>query len=415
MLYNFLICQTSLLGNSQTFIGVLTTIVVLCVVTSSGNFLYDILTGIADPAIDKINKFSEELKTHSTSLKENEIHKKFLVLLNKIKDNKTYTNDLQHIANQYRVLYDININEFTNRFNGTFLVPLETRIKRIKQSKEQTFAPLFVFGYCIFVFICDEIASWFPSWHSHILSIVAIFTILSVLFLSGIWYKFHSEFHIGSDPFNVPTKIDAPVKINFHNILLLFFIRALLPYLTILAFIWAVNSYVIHVPMVFVRLSIVFGIIVPLVVLGRHHLKIRTSLGDYSHSFLLWHFTLILALSITYALVLFLPLDFLATARIPYSAKQWEIQGAITVFVILFGIILPFGLPYRCYKGIEEYAESKYQTSYASMSEAFDTLNSEIDFYIHDLREWVALEYEIDYELASGLDCCFTNITINTE
>ena len=412
LLYNFLICEITLLGNSQTFIGVLATIVVLCVVTSSGNFLYDILKGIAKPVTYKIKKFKKELKTHSASLKENEVHKEFLEVLEIIKNNKTYTNDLQHIANQYGVLYDININEFTNRFNGTFLVPLETNIERIKQSKEQTFAPLFVFGYCIFVFICDEIVSWFPSWHSHILSIVAIFTILSILFLSGIWYKFHCEFYIGSRSSNVHTKLGAPVKINFRKIVLPFCIKALLPYLTILASMWVVDSYVVHIPTALVRVSIVLGIVVPLVLLGRQHLNIRTSFGGYSHSFLLWHFSIILALSITYALVLFLPSDYLVSARIPCSEKQWEIQCAITIFIMLFGIILPFGLPYRCYRRIEENAESEYQKSYANMNEAFDTLNAEIGFYIHDLREWVTLEYEIDYELASGLDCCFDNITI---
>lgn len=52
--------EGELLGGSQTFIGVLATIVVLCVVAESGNFIYKIFGEI----IAGTKKEIENLKTH---------------------------------------------------------------------------------------------------------------------------------------------------------------------------------------------------------------------------------------------------------------------------------------------------------------------------------------------------------------
>lgn len=406
-------CEIQLLGNSQTFIGVLATIVVLCVVTGSSNFLYNILESYAKPTRENIKNFKGELEKQTSLLIKADSHKKFLNFIKSINDNPIHSSSLNDIANQYKVLHKISLNEFTGRYNGTYLVPFENRSNDICNSREQTFAPLFVFAYCILVFIFDGIVSWFPSTLSQILSVIAIFTLLSTFFLIGIWFKFYSEFYSVSSHKDEKDRHTEPIRISKTTIIKTFFLKALFPTVFTVICLWIIDSVIIHIHTLIIRTLIGISIVLPLCVLGWKHIKIRTSFGKYSHSFLLWHFGCVLVLSVSYTILLFLPFDYLISAKIPYSDKQWEIQCAIIAFIIIFGLILPFAIPYHCYKNIYDHSIVVYKSSWDSMSIESKTIESNIEDYIRDLREWIDLEKEIDYEQFSGLDCCFEIMSEN--
>lgn len=387
-----------LLGNSQTFIGVLATIVILCVVTGSGNFLFSILIGIADIALKKIKQFKDNLEGYSDTLKNGPCYKEFLKRLEQIKKSAC-SEDLTHKANQYSVLCDISISEFTNKFNSTFLVPFERRIIDIKESKEQTFAPLLVFGYCIVVFICDEIVAWCPAAFPYVLIIIKFFTILSFLFLSCIWYKFYIEFCSES---NIAKENSAThIKISMKNIFFYFFIKFFFPFLLILISLYFI-AYFIDIPVALIKILIVIGTVIPFCFLGRKQIKIRTLCGKYSHSFLLWHFCIIFAISLIYTLMVVILSYYLITAELLDSSQPYKIQMLIIIFVLLFGIILPFLVPYLSYRKIEEQVENNYKILSKNLVNELQGLTDDIVRYTCNLE---GLIEDVEYELLLGLDC----------
>lgn len=351
----------NLLGNSQTLIGVLATIVILCVVTGSGNFLHTILKGVSDPAREKIHRFRDELKSLANSLRGGNSHTKLQNLFSEITNNRQYSSCLKNTSDGYKVMYDISVNEWTNRFN-TELVRLDSEldnhIKSVQDSKEQTFAPLYVFGYCIIVFSCDVIVSWIPKLLPFIVSMLAIFTILSIFFLFYMWRKFHAEFCPASKSKTANYISETAIIIHYKKACLTFLCSALLPFATLIVCLWVIDSYIGFIPVIAVRVIIIIGILFPLCLLGEFHIHKRKSLGKHSHSFLLWHFIFIISLSVCCSLILlFLPPAFLYAARIPYSHNLWEIQASVIIFPIFFGMIIPFWVPYHCYVRIDQYAE----------------------------------------------------------
>lgn len=404
----------NLLGNSQTFIGVLATIVILCVVTGaqSSNFLYNILEGYAKPTRENIKRLKEELTTRVTSLKEAIPHINFIAFINKINSDRELSDSIKDISNQYRVLYTIYISEFNSRYNNTYLVHREKRCNDICEAKEQTFAPIFVFAYCILVFMFDEIVSWFPYTLPYILSMLAVFTLLSTFFLIGIWLKFYFEFcqiKIEGNERNVSI---APIRIFWTRKAIKTFCNIIVSALLFVGCLYVIDNYVYHIPLLITRSLIGVILVIPFCLYGLKHLKSRLSYGNYSHSFLLWHFLSIFVLSIGYTILLFLPLDYLTSAHIPYSDKQWEIQGAIIVFILIFGIILPFAVPYLCYKKIHKDSVDDYNKSCSQMAAESREIESEINNYIRDIKALIEFEDLFDYEKIAGLDCCFESMKL---
>lgn len=398
--------ENQLLGNSQTFIGVLATIVILCVVTGSGNFIYTILEGFARPTRRNIGKLKDKLGNQVSFLRNAKPHKDFLDFVESINGNSSLSSSIKDISNQYKILYTISIDEFTGRYSSTYLVPLENRSKDIRRSREQTFAPLFVFAYCVLVFICDEVVAWAPSAFPYILRGLAIFTLLSTVFLLGLWIKFYYEFCLSPLDKCRDNEDSGTVKIPFRKVIKITLVNALAPVLALVACLWIIDSTVVRLNRSVAVWLVCVGIVVPLCILGCRHIKLRFSFGHYSHSFLLWHFGNIFVLSAIYTFLLFLPLDCLVSADNPYSANQWQIQCAVIVFVILFGIIFPFWIPYHCYKKIYEFSVDEYNVSSRRIITESKAIESKIGEYLHDLKKWMAIEDNIDYERFAGLDCC---------
>lgn len=402
-----------LLENSQTFIGVLATIVILCVVTGSGNFLHTILKGIADPTRNKIQNFKNELNLRANSLREGQLYKKFQNLLSEISNTATYSSHLKNSANEYRVLYEVSVNELTNKFNSE-LAKLYNTIDGVQDSKEQTFAPLFVFGYCIIVFICDEIVFWLPGLLPLVVSVLAVFTILSVFFLFFLWRKFHAEFCPKSNAKVANYTSETAIQITYKNACFTFLCKTLLPFTILTACLWIV-SFITPIPINVVRILILIGISLPLCHLGDTHTLKRKSLGKHSHSFLLWHFSMIFVLSICFSIILFIPADFFQAIRIPYSDKLWEIQFSIIIFSILFGMVIPFWVPYHCYAQIEQHAEIRFYESRDQMNSEIEDLEGYMRGYIRDLETLIFMDDDLDYESVNGADCCFEVMDIRDE
>lgn len=401
-----------LLGNSQTFIGVIATVVILCVVTGAGNFLHTILKSILEPSKQKIENFRSELNRLSLSLRERPIYTRFSKLQSDISDkNKSELDDedpLINAANQHRVMCDVSIDEFTNKFNGMLLVPFDNLVSGIHNSREQTFGPLYVFGYCIIVFLCDEIASWQMFSLPIVVSFLTIFTLLSILFLSGMWYKFNSEFCSSRNTTTIPPQDTTPPKFSATKSVYTFYDKALFPFILLIAILYLVETYVLHIHVYGVRVLVLASIVTPFCILGHKHIFIRKSLGKHSHSFLLGHFCLICALSMMYTLLLILPFDFLLSAKVPYSDRLWEIQATIIVFTILFGLILPFWIPYHCHLYIDRQVDSHFNRSKEVMSTEIQNIELSIENYISDLEYLILIDDEIDYYSDSvlGADCC---------
>lgn len=402
-------CDVHLLDNSQTFIGVLATVVILCVVTGSGNFLHTILKSIVEPSKQKIDNFQSELNRLPQSLRERPIYTRLSKLQSEISNSEIYTDRLKNVANQHRVMCDVSIDVLTNKFNGTILVPFDNLVSGIHNSKEQTFGPLYVFGYCIIVFLCDEFASWQMFSLPIILSFLAIFTLLSILFLSGMWYKFNSEFCASSrSTTTIPPQDTTPPKFRVTKSVYTFYEKVLFPFIILIAILYLVETNGLHIHVYGVRILVLASIVTPFCILGHKHIFIRKSLGKHSHSFLLGHFCLICTLSMIYTLMLILPFDFLLSAKVPYSDRLWEIQATVIVFTILFGLILPFWIPYHCHLYIDRKVDSHFNKSKEVMSKEINNIEFSIECYIEDLEYLILIDDEINYcsDSVLGADCC---------
>ena len=405
-------CEPKLLGDSQTFIGVLATIVLLCVVTESSNFLFVILEGYAKPTRKNIKALKKKIDRRLSNLKESIENNTLFTIVNEIDKDKHSSSFLKEKAIEYQTYISFSLDGIYSELDSSYINPFWRRCQDVKYSKEQTFAPLFVLGYCIIVFLCDELVSCSPSLLSLIVSILAIFTFLATLYLSGIWGKFICEFF---PRFNEVKhySMEESRNVSFEKSVTTLVETALIPYLFVILSLWFTDRFITPVSTYTVRLIIGFCILIPLSIIGIRHLRLRRSYGRYSHSQLFWHFVFVLVVSSVYALILFLPYDFLTSSRFEYSQKLWELKFSIIFFIILFGIILPFVIPYFCYNSIHYHSYKEYNKNVKKLDEESRRVEIMIDEYIVDLREWKEYEKQFfDYESFIGSDCDSGSIDI---
>lgn len=398
-------CDPTLLGDSQTFIGVLATIVLLCVVTESSNFLFVILEGYAKPTRKNIKNLKKQIDRLISNLKESAENNTLFALVDKIRKNTQSSKYLKDKALEYKTYIRFSLDDIYSELDSSYMDPFRRRCNAIKHSKEQTFAPLFVLGYCIVIFLCDELVACSPTLLPTIVSILAILTALSTLYLSGIWIKFIYEFCPRFNDVRSYSENES-LKITLKRSLETIVENAIVPYLFVIISLWFVNKFITPISSTVVQVVIVTCILLPLLSIGIKHLRLRMSFGKYSHSHLLWHFVFIVLVSIIYALILLLPFDFITSSRFAFSEKLWELKFSIIFFIILFGLIVPFIVPYFCYKEIHSTSVKEYKNNVKKLYFYAGKVEGLIDFYIVDLKEWREYENQLfDFESFAGSDC----------
>lgn len=174
-----------LLGSSQTFLGTLATLAILCIFHNDNNFIYKILEAVRTDFQEEINK----LRTH---IRFENITKtaEYKLLIFFINDSRSDFNKKQEGT---KLLTEIARVQQELQFK--YGVPLETegdtQFERIKTAKEQVIAPLYTFGSCVLIFIFDELLRM-PQikYNDFLCSTLVAFIAISFFYWVWIWKKF---------------------------------------------------------------------------------------------------------------------------------------------------------------------------------------------------------------------------------
>lgn len=346
----------SFLGSSQTFIGILATIVLLCIISDSnagsGNFLYAILSMI-------IARTRDVVESHKTAIEQPDKDHDLKILET---DFDNYIEKIRHTANgseeaeafieKSTISFKSMRNSYAGYLSGQYFSPIFSKIQEIEDSKEQTLSPLFAFAFCIIMFICDEIWCSIPGSRPIICRFSLFFTSFSCVYLGLIWHKFNKEYkHIPSHL----TRKNYPDLKSYHNkgkeacVLNIYFTYGIIS-LFLIVLVPGISD------TAFICL-ILMTLCIAIYLTGLRHIRLDKVYGNYRHSFLFYHFCVITFLSLIPAIIFSIPFSFRSFNEIDYPLILMVTKWGMVLFIIFFGLISPFLFPYLALLHILDHAK----------------------------------------------------------
>ena len=190
-----------MLGNSQTFLGVLTTIIVLCVfLASSSNLLFNILKPTEDDIRAKLDNLLENYKDilqadkKTNGLKNRVVGICNLVRTKEADDGKLYDKALK-LLDEIAVSTQRYENNLT-RYKQIFDIVSNT----VMSAKELILAPLYTFLFCLAVFVFNEV--WgLDRIDSKFMGIsLYSFLLISTIFWILVWIYFWNRTNVKNVP-----------------------------------------------------------------------------------------------------------------------------------------------------------------------------------------------------------------------
>ena len=142
--------ESIFLGDSQTFLGTIATLTILCVFSEqdSSNFIVSVLKGIRE----RIEKQIRQLKENTSMELPDSIQ-----LLQYFLGNANVESELNNKGVQ--ILREISVKENELKVQYTMNVEFkkDELFEQIKKSEEQFLAPLYSFLFCLVIFVFDEL------------------------------------------------------------------------------------------------------------------------------------------------------------------------------------------------------------------------------------------------------------------
>lgn len=179
----------TLLGKSQTFVGVLSTLLILCITRNENNFILDVLKKIKSQVVSYIKGLKPDSFFEEFSSSEFKLLKQFL---GNTSNQTSHKSLYQECVNQI-IIYQSLASSYQQRFTQ-WDMKADSFAKRIENKEEQLMAPLSIFAYSIIVFAYDELlrSSYIP-YKFFFLQSLAIFSILVFVFWTIRWIVFFSS------------------------------------------------------------------------------------------------------------------------------------------------------------------------------------------------------------------------------
>lgn len=396
-----------LLGGSQTFIGVLATIVMVCVIADeSGNFIYRISKEIIEGTEKEVECIKIHLSNIAIDLINSDEYRHFLEKVKPFEEESSNKSSSisSWILNQ-KMKFDIGIDNYMNKYSPAYFLPINTRIEEIKCSREQTFSPLYVFAFCVLLFICDEICRWNPDSMDLIVGMLSFFMIISFIFLLFIWIKFMKECG-GVEDISSKSRKEVPRRLIRDRI-----IDYTKQFLICLAILWILymvicilSEYFHFMPLLSLGWLFIFLGAFLFVWRGYKHHKKSQHYGKYSHSLLLEHFIVLVLISLVFSGLFYLPI--LHETRLPYE-NLYLFRIISVFFIIINGIIFPFLFPYLANNNVLTFAKKKDKEGETAALEEGKGLKKELNNVIQKVNNMQERELEsiLEFRLL-GTDCC---------
>ncbi|MBD5215481.1 MAG: hypothetical protein HDS78_03030 [Bacteroidales bacterium] len=341
-----------ILGESQTFVGVLTTVVVLCVVTESGNFVFKIFESIIESTIVEIHAIQNKVRNTITDLLKFWENSDLKELIQKADSFRQISDNKKSEIMTQQMLFELKTSQYSLSFSDKYFLPIFKQIELIKCSKEQTFSPLFIFAYSLIVFLCDEVVCWFGDLKPLMVTFLTFFTSTTFAYLLVIWIKFCREYHFKESEENDNGSPDSDIEVEdreysvksavFTSICccVIFLLVALI--LTIISKRVSTGPFFTWI----CRIALLGAVFIPIGLVAYRHSNLRRVQGQYRHRFLLVHFIGMVFVSMLYTAIVSISQLTPDCVLFPFSENLWLLKSSMIITIILNGIIFPFVFPY---------------------------------------------------------------------
>lgn len=364
------------LGGSQTFVGVLTTVIVMCVLAGDNNFIFKILSLIKTQMADNLKNVSSDINYNK--LYDNSDFKLLKVLM----DDKGNLSEDQK-AEGGKILNQINL------WKSDFQIE-NVKPQLYGEDREISLAPLYSFLFVLVVFLYDEmLRSSAIQFNDFLVSSLSFFTLFSSVYWLGKWMTYVIDLfrNNGNRTYNLLSNGSfskimqivhfTPFKndwIRMGSEFVWFF------FIAILVLIMHIHGLLLAV------LLTLLGVVLPFIIEGFYHLHPigkKESDSDKGYRSTLNHFGRLLFLSLLVTSVYFLMSSSIPTFNdllIPYDGLQW-LKIFSVGFVIINGLVAPSVLPFHSYRLLSRQVIKKPQKMQERVDKEIEKLLKEVKLF----------------------------------
>lgn len=339
----------SLLGGSQTFLGIIATLTILCILHNDGNFITKMLSLVYDCIKKEIGELSKKVKVAQSDSTEWKLLMLFL------------SNDKQDELHEEgaRVMRDINsrIDEKSIEYMG-LEVTNKPFLDHVSTCSEHIMAPFYSFLYCLLVFIYDEVLRSGIPGKDWILSSLAIFTFFSFVLWTLVWTHFFRSNSVGYQHIQRPKKICDFLKkcssfvgelgnIGASGVRIMVCVFFLLLALGVIGFFTGLSEWG-------AKAVLVMALLLPGLFIGFAKYLAKEGKPEYTHVVIASHIFIAWVVSMVFAFLIHGTVDYfphLEGCLFEYDSLML-LKFFILFFALMNGIIFPFLFPYISYMAL---------------------------------------------------------------
>ncbi|MBS5550561.1 MAG: hypothetical protein KHX53_00580 [Bacteroides sp.] len=339
----------SLLGGSQTFLGIIATLTILCILHNDGNFITKMLSLVYDRIKKEIGELSKKVKVAQSDSTEWKLLMLFL------------SNDKQDELHEEgaRVMRDINsrIDEKSIEYMG-LEVTNKPFLDHVSTCSEHIMAPFYSFFYCLLVFIYDEVLRSGIPGKDWILSSLAIFTFFSFVLWTLVWTHFFRSNSVGYQHIQRPKKICDFLKkcssfvgelgnIGASGVRIMVCVFFLLLALGVIGFFTGLSEWG-------AKAVLVMALLLPGLFIGFAKYLAKEGRPEYTHVVIASHIFIAWVVSMVFAFLIHGTVDYfphLEGCLFEYDSLML-LKFFILFFALMNGIIFPFLFPYISYMAL---------------------------------------------------------------
>lgn len=339
----------SLLGGSQTFLGIIATLTILCILHNDGNFITKMLSLVYDRIKKEIGELSKKVKVAQSDSTEWKLLMLFL------------SNDKQDELHEEgaRVMRDINsrIDEKSIEYMG-LEVTNKPFLDHVSTCSEHIMAPFYSFLYCLLVFIYDEVLRSGIPGKDWILSSLAIFTFFSFVLWALVWTHFFRSNSVGYQHIQRPKKICDFLKkcssfvgelgnIGVSGVRIMVCVFFLLLALGVIGFFTGLSEWG-------AKAVLVMALLLPGLFIGFAKYLAKEGKPEYTHVVIASHIFIAWVVSMVFAFLIHGTVDYfphLEGCLFEYDSLML-LKFFILFFALMNGIIFPFLFPYISYMAL---------------------------------------------------------------
>lgn len=348
------------LGYNQTFVGVLASLLVLCLVLNSSNLLRALLKNTRKSVVAAIDEMQKDVNGISSRKYQSSIAKRLKALTD---DGKPLYADI------LKVEWDLKAARIISRYKPDFHLEVNNMILHIRNIKLRESAPLYSLICCMALFIADMAVDIWPDLLDFIVSAFSFWLFLSSLFWTTIWTRCRNGlpkyFNSSEDETNAKDQSEEwniTYRISICILVLLV--------LDICCFAAEFNTWICYAFFICV-------IIIPFTFAGISMCKTSKSSDDYSNGHSIKHLGILFGYSCIAAGVILIQSRLIYDITIPFHSTS-PLTSGWCVFILINGLLMPYLIPYEAYRKCIRLTGDSIAKGLEDIEAKFNLLNQEI-------------------------------------